>query len=241
MLKAGKEARRLNRPIVFDPVGVGASSYRTETALAVLTQVGPSVIRGNVSEIRILLGAFRKYLEESQSPAAKRENAAARTPSGVQEAPAGEPLIRGVDASFSDLVTEQTLVPLMEISKELSRLTKAVIVMTGAVDLVSSQEETWLIRNGCPQMSRITGSGCMLDGIIAAYAGTAWAAGPEPGSPPTLLEAAALATALAGLCGERAAEKTAGAGSGSFRTYFMDEVSLADESFLKGGANIEIT
>ena len=54
MIKAGKKANQLKKPIVFDPVGVGASSYRTEIAKEIIEKTSPSVIRGNASEIMVL-------------------------------------------------------------------------------------------------------------------------------------------------------------------------------------------
>lgn len=54
MLTAGKAANRLGRPVVFDPVGAGASSFRNALALDILREVRPAVIKGNMSEIRFL-------------------------------------------------------------------------------------------------------------------------------------------------------------------------------------------
>ena len=54
MLLAGKRARVLGHPVVLDPVGAGASVLRTETVLRLLDEVRPTVIRGNISEIRTL-------------------------------------------------------------------------------------------------------------------------------------------------------------------------------------------
>lgn len=54
MIKAGKKANQLKKPIVFDPVGVGASSHRTEIAKEIIEKTSPSVIRGNASEIMVL-------------------------------------------------------------------------------------------------------------------------------------------------------------------------------------------
>lgn len=44
-------------PIVFDPVGAGATAFRTRTCLQLLKQVAPTVIRGNASEIMALAGS----------------------------------------------------------------------------------------------------------------------------------------------------------------------------------------
>jgi len=54
MILAGKTAYKRNIPIVFDPVGVGATYYRTETASLIIKECKPTVIRGNASEIMAL-------------------------------------------------------------------------------------------------------------------------------------------------------------------------------------------
>ena len=56
MSQAAGKAAELGAPWVLDPVGCGATTYRTETAAA-LTALGPSVIRANASEIMALAGA----------------------------------------------------------------------------------------------------------------------------------------------------------------------------------------
>ena len=52
-----KTAKNRHVPIVFDPVGAGATPFRTNTSLHLLEQINPSVIRGNASEIMALAGA----------------------------------------------------------------------------------------------------------------------------------------------------------------------------------------
>lgn len=54
MIKAGKKANALGRPVILDPVGAGASSLRTNTVFQLLKEVQFSVIRGNVSEIKTI-------------------------------------------------------------------------------------------------------------------------------------------------------------------------------------------
>ena len=44
-------AKQLNKPIIFDPVGAGATTYRTKTTKKLLNIATPTVIRGNASEI----------------------------------------------------------------------------------------------------------------------------------------------------------------------------------------------
>jgi len=56
MLVAGKKARLMGIPVIFDPVGVGATTLRRVTAEKIIREVCPSVIRGNMSEIKIIAG-----------------------------------------------------------------------------------------------------------------------------------------------------------------------------------------
>ncbi len=57
MLKAGRKASALNTPIVLDPVGSGATPFRTQSARRIIAETGPRVIRGNASEILSLRNA----------------------------------------------------------------------------------------------------------------------------------------------------------------------------------------
>ena len=54
MFTAGRRAKELGHPILLDPVGAGASKLRTETALKLMEELHPTVIRGNISEIKTL-------------------------------------------------------------------------------------------------------------------------------------------------------------------------------------------
>ncbi|HXY84832.1 MAG TPA: hydroxyethylthiazole kinase [Gaiellaceae bacterium] len=56
MLLAGKAANAGDVPVVLDPVGAGATTYRTETANRILDEVRVSVLRGNAGEVATLLG-----------------------------------------------------------------------------------------------------------------------------------------------------------------------------------------
>jgi hydroxyethylthiazole kinase len=56
MAAAAARAGELGKPWVLDPVGCGATPYRTRTA-ATLADLHPAVIRGNASEILALAGA----------------------------------------------------------------------------------------------------------------------------------------------------------------------------------------
>jgi hydroxyethylthiazole kinase len=57
MVSAGRAANARGVPVVFDPVGVGATRYRTDTAQRILAEVEIAVLRGNAGEVAGLVGA----------------------------------------------------------------------------------------------------------------------------------------------------------------------------------------
>ncbi|MBS8266760.1 hydroxyethylthiazole kinase [Mesobacillus boroniphilus] len=56
MLIAGKAANKQGVPIILDPVGAGATAYRTETARMLMQELEISIIRGNAAEIANVAG-----------------------------------------------------------------------------------------------------------------------------------------------------------------------------------------
>lgn len=56
MLRAGRAATTRGIPIVLDPVGAGATAFRTETAKRILDEVDVTVLRGNAGEVATLVG-----------------------------------------------------------------------------------------------------------------------------------------------------------------------------------------
>jgi hydroxyethylthiazole kinase len=77
MIRAGNAARRKGIPIVLDPVGAGATRFRTETARRLLRDLRPAVLRGNASEIRALVTAEAgtKGVDSRHAPEAALEAA----------------------------------------------------------------------------------------------------------------------------------------------------------------------
>jgi hydroxyethylthiazole kinase len=56
MLLAGRVANDHGTPVVLDPVGAGATTYRTETAKRILDAIDVTVLRGNAGEVATLVG-----------------------------------------------------------------------------------------------------------------------------------------------------------------------------------------
>lgn len=200
MLKAGRKANELDHPVVFDPVGAGASAFRTQTALRLLREVRFAVIRGNSSEIKTLIR--------------------------------GSGTTKGVDADLADRVMKENLDETAEAVRGFARRTGAVVAMTGPVDIVADGETAYCICNGHPMMGRVTGTGCMLSAMAAAYV---------TANPGQTLRAAAAAVCAMGLCGEKAYGRLGEMdGSASFRNYLIDAVYRLTPEELEKGAKYEI-
>ncbi|KGK87640.1 hydroxyethylthiazole kinase [Clostridium sp. HMP27] len=182
MILAGKKANELNVPVILDPVGVGATSLRTKTAKLLLENIQFDVIRGNLSEIKVLAGLSSKT--------------------------------RGVDV---DVEEKDEIEGRKKLGEELSKKLNSVIAITGKVDSISYNDKTYLIYNGHPMLSQVTGTGCMCSSLIGAFLGTG--------------EDKHIATVLGvltmGISGERAykAVTDKDLGTGSFRTAIIDSVS----------------
>ncbi|MEG0274090.1 MAG: hydroxyethylthiazole kinase [Longicatena sp.] len=146
---------------------------------------------------------------------------------------AGSGSTKGVDADVSDVVTKENLDETLAFAKELSKKTGAVIAITGAIDIICNTDKAYVIFNGHKEMSRITGTGCMLSAILGAYAGA---------NPENLLDACACGVAHMGYSGELAQERVLQEkkGSGSLHIYIIDALSNMTPSLLNGGLKIEV-
>lgn len=69
MAAAARKAAERGIPIVLDPVGAGATPYRTDTARDLISTAAPAIIRGNGSEIMALCdpGAFTKGVDSGSA------------------------------------------------------------------------------------------------------------------------------------------------------------------------------
>jgi hydroxyethylthiazole kinase len=90
MLIAGQAAGEKGIPIVLDPVGAGATAFRTENALRLLRELPITVLRGNRGEIGALVGSGEvRGVEATGSEDPRAVAAAARDAFGVTVAVTG--------------------------------------------------------------------------------------------------------------------------------------------------------
>ena len=132
----------------------------------------------------------------------------------------------------ADRVTEENLDGAVAFAKAFAAKTGAVVAITGAIDIVADGAKAYCIRNGHPMMSAITGTGCQLSALTAAFL-TA-----NPSQP---LEAAAAAVCAMGLAGEIAhARLTPLDGSATYRNYIIDAIYHMTPAQLEEGAKYEV-
>ncbi|MBU3092074.1 hydroxyethylthiazole kinase [Clostridium sp. CM028] len=192
MIEAGKMANELNIPVILDPVGVGATTYRTETCKRIINEVKLAVIRGNLSEIKTIYGI--------------------------------KTITRGVDASESFSVDSNEFTREKEMARNFAVKFNTVVVITGAVDIISDGKTLYTASNGHKIMSRVTGTGCMCTSVIGCYLG----AGDNN------LIAALAGIVSMGIAGETAYESLDknSEGSGTFKVKMLDAIYSLSEALI---------
>ncbi len=139
---------------------------------------------------------------------------------------------RGVDAGASDGTGEAELDDVLDLAGAFAKKVGAVVAVTGATDVVTDGTRACVIRNGHALMSRVTGAGCMLSAMTAAYL----AANPE-----APFEAVCAAVIAMGVCGELAFARMSGPdGSASYRAYLIDAIYNLTPRQLEEGARYEM-
>ncbi len=139
---------------------------------------------------------------------------------------------KGVDADLSDSMTEATLDDHIEFVKSFAEKTGSIIVVTGAIDLVSDGKKCFVIKNGRAEMGRVTGTGCQLSALITAFL---------IANPGDQLEATAAAVCAMGLAGEIGwRNMQLSDGNSTYRNRIIDAVYNLDGKELGNGAKYEV-
>lgn len=144
----------------------------------------------------------------------------------------GSGTTKGVDADVADAVSDETLDSAVRFVKEFAKKADTIIAITGAIDLVSDGDKCYVIRNGRPEMGRITGTGCQLSGLTTAFV---------VANPDNKLEAVAAAVCTMGLAGEIGwSRMQEGDGNSTYRNRIIDAIFNMDGETLNKGAKYEI-
>lgn len=188
MSRALNQAAENGIPAVLDPVGAGATPFRTATVNSLLDTGAVRLIRGNASEIMSLVDT--------------------------------EVTTRGVDSTAASLDA-------VAAARRLAAIHHCAVSISGAVDIVVDENFIVEIHNGHAMMPRVTGLGCVATALCGAFL----AVNPHPAA------AAAHAMAVMGICGETAAEQSAG--PGSLMVHFIDALYTVDRDTLVSRLRME--
>ena len=148
MRNSANQAKEINKPIIFDPVGAGVSALRNDMTKEIVENYPLALIRGNMSEIKAITQLINLNLNENNDAAGK-----------------------GVDVAESDIISKDTLENNALIVKQLANELNTVVIASGPIDIISDGNLTFCLENGDEMMTLITGSGCMLTTIIGSYVG----------------------------------------------------------------------
>jgi hydroxyethylthiazole kinase len=189
MVSAGRQANSLGKPVVFDPVGVTASRFRSDSARRILSELRLAVIKGNRAEIGRLAGM--------------------------------EGELRGLDAVAGPA-------DLLAAANTLSRQRGTVVAVSGEQDLVVGNGQALMVENGHPLMGRVTGTGCMLGAVVAAFTAVET----------DVMVATVAAVACFDLAGEHAGHRVVG--PGGFKLALIDSLHALTAEQMRIGAKISV-
>lgn len=192
ILIAGKSANEHNVPVVFDPVGAGATTYRTAIAQQISREVQLTVLRGNVAEVAHVIGEVWS--------------------------------IKGVDAGTGEG-------NVIQLAQQAALKLGCIVVVTGREDIITNGQTTYVASNGHTLMTKVTGSGCLLGSVIAAFLSVA---------EQHQIESVTEAVTFYNIAGEIAAEKTESQGPGSFQIEFLNQLALVTPEVVQQRANIQL-
>ena len=139
----------------------------------------------------------------------------------------------GVDVSKEDVVSDQTLDRDIQIFETLAKSIHTVIAVSGKIDVVTDGQKTLLIRNGCPTMARITGSGCMVTTLMGGFCGA---------QKENIFQATCAAMIVMGIAGELADQRRIElkTGNATFRNDLIDAIFNMTEEEIEEKQNYEI-
>ncbi|MGP7815578.1 hydroxyethylthiazole kinase [Niallia sp. 01092] len=183
MIIAGKAANKANTPVILDPVGAGATSFRTESVQKIMKEIKISLLRGNIAEVANV--------------------------AGIKTA------IKGVDAMG---VMEDPI----KIANAASAAIQAPVVITGEKDVVTDGENTYLIGNSHPLLTKVTGAGCLLTSVIASFIAVE----------KDIVAASVAGLVTYGVAAELAAKQIKEYGPGSLQIELLNQLYLINEEHI---------
>lgn len=210
------EAGRRGIPVVLDPVGVSASSFRRAFCRRLLRDYGVTVLKGNRSEVLALMenrstaaGVDAEYMDGAEREETLRCDVCR------------EEVLRS-DTGREDELRRETAWE--EAMKKFAAKLRCVVVCSGEEDLITDGNLLRRVKAGTPMLGRLTGTGCMSACLIGAFlAGAGWDA--------ELVDVCSSAMELMGRAGEKALSRLGpGEGLGTYHIKLLDALTLSQDA-----------
>lgn len=191
ILIAGQAANQAGIPVVLDPVGIGATSFRQQAVKQLLRQIHLTAIRGNAGEIATL---------------------------------------GGYDWQMTGVDVGEGYADLPQVAREVAQHYHTTVIISGSTDIVADENHVVYLNNGSPLLTQVTGSGCLLSAICAAFLGVRGAA-ERPFN--ACIEAVLTYTIASELAEQQLIHQQGAAYCGAFAIALLDQLSIISIAELK--------
>jgi len=132
---------------------------------------------------------------------------------------------QGVDSPAAGPLSQRA-----ELARRLARERGTVVLLSGPMDLISDGTASWAVSGGSSQMTRVTGTGCMLSVLCGVFAAVS----------AEIPAAAVTAAAFWKVCSRRAEALSGGRGPGSFRAALLDAAGTLTAEDCAGDAQVRL-
>lgn len=109
----------------------------------------------------------------------------------------------------------------IDIAQRAQKKFNTTIVITGKEDIIAQEDKIIKLSNGSQMLTKITGAGCLLGGVIASFLNRSLAPS---------IESVIEAVSIFNIAAEQAESETSPQGPGSFLTRFVDKLYTIEHS-----------
>lgn len=165
------------------------------------------------------LGFAKKYIKDCKPNIIKGNMSEIKAILDIPSSP------MGIDVGEDDKIEVNNLVKSINIGKDLAVKTSSTVLISGKLDIITDGNNSYIVKNGVELLSSITGTGCMLNTLIASLM--------PYGNP---LSAALAGTLILTISGELSKDAK---GSGSFMVDLIDNIYSMNFEQFSNMANYE--
>lgn len=234
---AGTSANTKKIPVVLDPVGVGASSFRKENIVRLLSEIQVACIRGNALEIMTLCSLISTDTDDVSNIT----TVASKKSDDISNITKTYPKPPRLSKSSSELESRPMILSSSGVEDaglgydkdaviSLSRKLNAVIVISGEKVVVASASDNFYkeFPGGSIFQKQFTGAGCMMSALLGTYLAT--------GRKENISDLDSISSCILDYesCARKAERRIYGEGklgTMSYRSTLIDELSLLDKAW----------